>query len=99
MKAFFSSRTPVAQALKVVIMSVSNASQNLSNFPLFPHLQILNLLINIQCGPSMMDSVDLYPSKPPIDITIDILFYYIPEVDIPGLGLDNGQSISCMTFL
>ena len=24
----------------------------------------------------MMDSVDLYPSKPPIDITIDILFYY-----------------------
>ena len=25
----------------------------------------------------MMDSVDLYPSKPAIDITIDILFYYI----------------------
>ena len=24
----------------------------------------------------MMDSGDLYPSKPPIDITIDILFYY-----------------------
>ena len=38
----FSSRTPVAQALKVVIMSVT-LSQNLSNFPLFPHLQILNL--------------------------------------------------------
>ena len=31
---------------------------------------------DVQCGPSMMDSVDLYPSKPPIDITIDILFYY-----------------------
>ena len=28
----FSSRTPVAKALKVVIMSVSHASQNLSNF-------------------------------------------------------------------
>ena len=23
----------------------------------------------------MMDSVDLYPSKPPIDIPIDILYY------------------------
>ena len=34
----------------------------------------------------MMDSVDPYPSKPPIDITIDILFYYIPEVDIPWFG-------------
>ena len=42
-KKVVSSRTPVAQALKVVIMSVSHASQNLSNFPLFPHLQILNL--------------------------------------------------------
>ena len=30
----------------------------------------------------MMDSVDLYPSKTAIDITIDILSYYIPEVEV-----------------
>ena len=42
----------------------------------------------------MMDSVDLYPSKPPIDITIDItidiLFYYMMSmIDITLITTDR----------
>ena len=38
----------------------------------------------------MMDSVDLYPSKPPIDITIDILFYYMMSmIDITLITADR----------
>ena len=46
---------------------------NLKNSASFCFTSTVNY---VQCGPSMMDSVDLYPSKTPIDITIDILFYY-----------------------
>ena len=45
---------------------------------------------HIQCGPSMMDSVDLYPSKPAIDITIDILFYSMMSmIDITLMMADR----------
>ena len=47
----------------------------------------------------MMDSVDLYPSKPPIDITIDIhrgADYALPILKYRSISLvlDNGRSIS-----
>ena len=46
--------------------------------------------MHIQCGPSMMDSVDLYPSKPAIDITIDILFYSMMSmIDITLMMADR----------
>ena len=38
----------------------------------------------------MMDSVDLYPSKPAIDITIDILFYSMMSmIDITLMMADR----------